>query len=149
MTRIGKIGIALVLLFLAIQIVPVDQSNPPVVGAIDAPPEVQTLLDRSCNDCHSNETVWPWYSQIAPVSWLVTRDVKKGRDNLNFSEWTEYSDRRRNRKYEEIEELVTSGEMPLKIYLPLHPEGRLSDAERDVLIEWARQGQASAPAAEE
>ncbi len=127
-----------ILLVLGIQLIPVPRANPEVVAPITVPDDVRMVLENSCYDCHSNLTEWPWYSRVAPVSWLVYKDVKKGRDELNFSEWGEYSDRRRNHKLEEIEEKVSEGEMPLKVYLPLHPEARLSDADRQTLIEWSR-----------
>ena len=127
-----------ILLVLGIQLIPVPRANPEVVAPITVPDDVRMVLENSCYDCHSNLTEWPWYSRVAPVSWLVYKDVKKGRDELNFSEWGEYSDRRRDHKLEEVEEKVSEGEMPLKVYLPLHPEARLSDADRQTLIEWSR-----------
>src|SRR5450759_484008 len=72
----------------AIQLIPVDRTNPPVQKEMPAPPDVQAILRRSCYDCHSNETVWLWYSKVAPISWLVSRDVRQGRRELNFSDWT-------------------------------------------------------------
>lgn len=140
-----KLLISLAVLFAAAQLVPVSRTNPPVTGAIDAPPEVQQLLDRSCSDCHTNKTVWPWYSRVAPASWLVARHVRMGREELNFSEWADYSQRRRNRKFEEIEEYVEDGRMPLPIYLPLHSQARLSDADRGVLTGWAHGQWTEAP----
>jgi hypothetical protein len=133
-----KVFIVIGLLLLGIQFVPVPRVNPPVAAAITPPDEVQVLLEGSCFDCHSNQTVWPWYSRVAPVSWLIYRDVKKGRSELNFSEWAAYTVRRRDHKLEELEEKVGEGEMPLRFYLPLHPDARLSEAERQVLVEWAR-----------
>lgn len=127
-----------ILLVLGIQLIPVPRENPEAVAPITVPDDVRMVLENSCYDCHSNLTEWPWYSRVAPVSWLVYKDVKKGRDELNFSEWGEYSDRRRDHKLEEVEEKVSEGEMPLKVYLPLHPEARLSDADRQTLIEWSR-----------
>ena len=127
-----------VLLVLGIQLVPVPRENPAAVAPISVPDDVRVVLENSCNDCHSNLTVWPWYSRVAPVSWLVYRDVKKGRDELNFSEWGEYSERRRNRKLEEIEEKVAEKEMPLKLYVRLHLEAGLSVADAEALIEWSR-----------
>ena len=147
MSKRGKILLVIALVLFAIQLVPVPRENPPVTAEIQAPDQVQSLLERSCYDCHSNHTVWPWYSQVAPVSWLVYRDVKKARDELNFSLWDEYTDRRRDHKLEEIEEKVSEGEMPLKIYLPLHPDARLSDADRQTLIDWARTERAAIPSA--
>ena len=138
-----KALIGLAVLVLGIQLVPVPRENPPVVAPVSVPDDVQTVLENSCYDCHSNLTEWPWYSRVAPASWLVYRDVKKGRDELNFSEWGDYSERRRNRKLEEVEELVTDKKMPLKIYLPLHPEARLSVADMETLIDWSRAARAS------
>jgi hypothetical protein len=138
MSRRNKILLAVGVLVVGIQLVPVPRKNPPVTAAITAPGEVRAILEGSCYDCHSNVTQWPWYSRVAPASWLVYKDVKEGRDELNFSEWGEYTARRRDRKLEELEEKVSEGEMPLKIYLALHREARLSDADRDALIEWSR-----------
>lgn len=149
MSKRRKVLIVIGLLLLGIQFVPVPRENPPVVAAITAPDDVQTLLEGSCFDCHSNQTVWPWYSRVAPVSWLVFRDVKKGRGELNFSEWGEYADRRRDHKLEEIEEKVGEGEMPLKYYLPLHPSARLSETDRQTLIDWAKAERAALESAAE
>lgn len=138
-----KVVVGLVVAFVGIQFVPVRRDNPPVEAAIEVPENVRTVLETSCYDCHSNLTDWPWYSRVAPASWLVARDVAKGRDELNFSEWGDYSDRRRNRKLEDIEELVTEKEMPLKIYLPLHPEAALSVADMQTLVDWSRAARAA------
>jgi mono/diheme cytochrome c family protein len=119
-------------LFLAIQLVPYghEHVNPPVVAepAWDSP-ETKALFARACADCHSNETVWPWYSSVAPVSWLVVHDVEEGRATFNVSEWG-----RPENEGDEAAETVQEGEMPLKIYLPTHPEARLTPAERQQLI---------------
>lgn len=130
--------IALIVLLGALQLVPVDRANPPVASDIDAPPEVRPLLRRACYDCHSHETVWPWYSRVAPVSFLVARDVKEGRRELNFSVWNASAPEKQARKFEEIAEMVESGEMPLKPYLAAHPEARLTEGERAALAAWAR-----------
>ncbi len=128
-----------------IQLVRPAQTNPPVTGVVQAPPEVMTLLKRSCWDCHSNESVWPWYAQVAPVSWLVARDVNGGRKHLNFSEWQGYEEGRKLKKLEEIAEEVEEGEMPMATYLPLHPEAKLTAAERSALVAWAKAGGAPGP----
>ena len=131
--------LAMILVAVAsIQLIPVNQTNPRVTGEIEVPSDVANVLRTSCYDCHSNETVWPVYAKVAPFSWLMARDVRIGREELNFSEWTEGSDRRKDHKLEEIEEEVTEGKMPLWFYLPLHPEARLSDEEKTLLIEWSR-----------
>jgi hypothetical protein len=131
--------------FLLIQVARPTQTNPPVTGKIAAPPEIAALLERSCNDCHSNETKWPWYSQVAPVSWLVTRDVNDGRKHLNFSEWEGYEAGRKLKKLKEIEEEVGEGEMPMELYVPLHAEAKLTAAERTALVDWAKAAGAAAP----
>ncbi len=133
-----------VLAFLAIQFVPVDRSNPPVKAAFAAPPEVQPILERSCYDCHSNQTRWPWYSRVAPVSWMVTRHVREGREHLNFSEWEAGAEAGEVAK--EAWKEVEAGKMPLPSYLLSHPSARLSQADRDALKNWAAKAAAeSAP----
>ena len=123
------IGIGL--LFVAIQFVPVDRSNPPVTREInwDAV-STKDLARRACFDCHSNETVWPWYAYVAPVSWRVAEHVEHGREHLNFSEWD-----RGNEDFEEAKEEVEDGGMPLSDYLRLHPEAKLTEAETTALLE--------------
>ncbi|HEY9089617.1 MAG TPA: heme-binding domain-containing protein [Anaerolineaceae bacterium] len=128
----GILVLSVVVLGLLIQLVPYgkDHTNPPVVAEPNwDSPQTRALAQRSCFDCHSNETVWPWYSRIAPVSWLVMRDVQEGREKLNFSEWGQ----RRMRESDEAGEAVRNGEMPMPIYLLQHPEARLSAAEKEAL----------------
>ncbi len=123
---------ALLALAILIQLVPYGhgQSNPPVrqEPAWDHP-RTRDLAVRACFDCHSNQVRWPWYSRIAPVSWLVQYDVDEARHELNFSEW----DRPQEEAHEAAEE-VAEGEMPLPLYLVTHPTARLSAAERQELI---------------
>lgn len=138
MRRILKwAGVTLAAIFVLIQFVPVDRTNPPVEGEVPAPPEVREVLQRACYDCHSNETNWPWYSRVAPVSWLVARDVHEGREHLNFSTWNRLSTRDQVEAMRESWEEVEEGEMPLWFYLPPHPEARLSDRDRELLRNWA------------
>jgi len=134
MTRALLAGIALLVL---IQFVPVDRTNPPSTAPFDGPAEVRTILERACYNCHSNQTEWPWYSRVAPVSWLVAHDVYDGREHLNFSEWASLSPDERSEHREEIWEEVDEGGMPLWTYLLLHSEARLSDAERTTLQLWS------------
>lgn len=126
--------VTLFILLAVCQFVPVDRSNPPVEGEISAPAEVKTILKRSCYGCHSHETAWPWYSYVAPVSWLVTHDVEEAREELNFSVWERYSEKKKLEKIRDCGEEVEEGEMPLWFYLPLHPSARLSPADRERLI---------------
>lgn len=127
----------LIIAFVGIQFVPVQRTNPQVAGEIEAPVEVMDILRRSCYDCHSNETVWPWYSYVAPLSWKIVHDVDEGRDEMNFSEWSGYSDRKRAKKIHEVWEEVDEGEMPLWFYTPLHSEAELSAADKETLHKWA------------
>lgn len=133
--RVGATALAAV--FLSLQLVPVERTNPPVTGDVEAPPAVAAVLRRACYDCHSNETRWPWYARVAPVSWLVARDVREARDELNFSTFDETTERERLEVRREVWEEVEEEHMPPWFYLPLHPGARLSDADRDVLRGWA------------
>jgi hypothetical protein len=106
------------------------------------PSQVQKLLARSCNDCHSNQTTWPWYSNVAPASWLVVDDVNHGRKHLNLSTWGMYEAERRAELLEEMCEEVTEGKMPMPVYLVMHNGARVSSDEARALCEWSR-GQAA------
>jgi len=125
----------LIVLALAIQLIPVERTNPSVTSELVAPIAVKKILERSCYDCHSNETDWPWYSYVAPVSWLVSHDVEAGREELNFSEWDRHSgdDDMLKEIFEETEE----GEMPMPIYLITHKSASISEDELKILGQWA------------
>lgn len=133
-----KILVGLVVLFGAMQLVRPEKTNPPVTGEIETSPEVKALLKRACYDCHSNETTWPWYSNVAPISWVVAHHVDEGREELNFSAWSSYEPKRQAHKLEEAEEVIASGDMPLPGYAPMHPEAKLTDAEKQTLLDWAK-----------
>jgi hypothetical protein len=130
--------------FVIIQFFRPDRTNPPVnlAESIEAdstvPASVKSILRTSCYDCHSNETVWPWYSNIAPSSWLVEDDVHTGRRHLNFSLWEKYPLSRKVAKLSGIFDQVSKGDMPLGKYLLLHPNARLTPAERDTLLNWTQ-----------
>ncbi len=134
-----RIGLGILAILIVAQFVPVERTNPPERGQPNAPADVQAILRRSCYDCHSNETDWPWYSHVAPASLLMAHDVQEGRGEVNFSTWEKYDERRKTRKLKEIAEQVEKGDMPLWYYLPLHPEAKLSAVERDLIIKWAKQ----------
>lgn len=132
--RWAKLGSAVLIGgLLLIQLVPYgrDHDNPAAVAepSWDSS-QTRELTVRACFDCHSNETVWPWYSYIAPVSWLVQRDVDEGREELNFSEWN-----RPQEEAEESAETVREGSMPPRTYLLTHPEARLTDTELAALAD--------------
>jgi hypothetical protein len=100
--------------------------------------ETLALVQRSCQNCHSQLTKWPWYSRVAPISWLVARDVQQARAHMNLSRWQEYSPDERIRLLSEIGSAVRNREMPVQRYLLLHPEARLTDAERQQIYRWTR-----------
>jgi hypothetical protein len=125
------------LVFVAIQFVPYGRAheNPPVTQTPTwDSPRTEELLRESCYDCHSNETRWPWYSNIAPSSWLLTRDIDDGREAMNFSEW-EFTEQQEEGAAVAIELTVREGDMPPSRYLLLHPGARLSDEEKQELID--------------
>jgi hypothetical protein len=128
-------GVAVLLV--GAQLIPVARTNPLGGTELAAPRQVQNVLRLACYDCHSNETVWPWYSRVAPVSWLVARDVAEGREALNYSRWQDYGAQQRAELLEETWEEIAEGEMPPAAYLVLHPDARLDDADRAALRAWA------------
>ncbi len=129
-------------LLLAIQLIGPAKSNPvaPETDSVNAKlqvtPAVASILDRSCYDCHSNKTRWPWYSNVAPVSWFVIDHVNHGRSHLNFSEWGKFNRIEAAEMLEEICKEVKSGQMPLSSYTPLHPGSELSSADVQLLCDW-------------
>jgi mono/diheme cytochrome c family protein len=131
-TLLRRALVAAVALLLLIQLVPYgrDHTNPPS-GAEPKwdTPATRELAARACFDCHSNQTRWPWYSHVAPASWLLQRDVEEGREHLNFTEWE-----KPQRHADEAGEIVAEGEMPPWFYTPLHPSAALSAEERDALV---------------
>jgi hypothetical protein len=137
-------AISFAVLFIGLQLVRPAKTNPATDEAraleqhIQMNAEVKATLKRACYDCHSNETRWPWYSQIAPVSWFVIDHVNHGRSHLNFSDWSAY-DRQEQAKYMEgIEETVQAGVMPLPSYLLAHSEAKLSPEDKRIIGDWAR-----------
>ncbi|HEX8846347.1 MAG TPA: heme-binding domain-containing protein [Pyrinomonadaceae bacterium] len=136
-------AIALAAIFAALQFIRPARTNPPVDEArtIQAharlTPQVAALLDRACNDCHSNLTRWPWYSNIAPVSWFVINHVNVGRQEMNFSDWAQYSRSEQQGLLKDICREVKKGAMPLPSYLRMHGEARLSNEDVKTLCDWA------------
>jgi hypothetical protein len=124
--------IALILVLGFAQLVQPERTNPPSDPAaafeavVKPPPHAASVVARSCSDCHSNQTVWPWYSGVAPASWLVARDVREGRAHLNFSQWNIYGPEMSRLRMKAICEEVTEGNMPPKYYTPLHRNARLT-----------------------
>jgi hypothetical protein len=134
-----RAGVILVLAPIGIQFVPIERTNPPVESDVPAPAELKAVLRRSCYDCHSNETRWPWYARVAPVSWLIANDVKEGRREVNFSVWNQYGGNRKARKLKEIVEQVEQNKMPQWYYVIMHPEVKLSGSDKEMIVRWAKQ----------
>lgn len=126
-------------LFLGIQVVPTSRTNPPVTTEVPASPEVRAILRGACYDCHSNETRWPWYSRLAPVSWWMLDHVEEGRRDLNFSQWPILDFDAQAEAFRDIVAQLESDEMPLKSYRIAHGDARLSPEEKTALLDWARQ----------
>lgn len=120
-----------------IQLFPVPHRNPPSAAGFEPPAEVLKVLRSSCFDCHSNDTDWPWYSRVAPVSWWVVSHVERGRKDLNFSQWSALDDRARDDLRRQISFQVRGDLMPLQSYVWAHPEAALDGSEKRLLLEWA------------
>ena len=134
-----KVLIIVLLVVIGIQFVPMNVPAEVPTKADDelqAPEEVQAILKRSCFDCHSNHTDFPWYSSIAPVSWFTKMHVKEGREHMNFSAWASYDDEKKAKYLEKIPKAIKS-KMPLPSYLIIHKEAKLSDDDKKVLTNWA------------
>lgn len=149
MTRWKKAGWAVLLAAVAMQFIPVRRTNPVPLAPFTSPPDVERILHTSCSDCHSSQTRWPWYSRVAPVSWLVAHDVKEGRRNFNLSDWGTYPPAKQARIMNSIADVVAEGEMPPLIYELGHREARLSPADAARLQAWAGVDGDKAPAHKE
>lgn len=138
MKRTKIIFLSILIPFLLIQFITVERKNPSVDNtlALSAPPKVMSILKNSCYDCHSNETEWPFYSYVAPVSWLVYRDVKLGREDLNFSDWNNMTEKEKIKAKEEIIEEISRDTMPMPIYLITHPSASLSADDKLLIKNW-------------
>jgi hypothetical protein len=135
--------LAPVVLFGALQLIPVSRTNPPVVTPMKwDSDETKALADRACMDCHSNQTQWPWYSYVAPVSLFVVHHVEDGRHELNFDELNTMR-KPLDRMMREIAEQIDEGEMPLASYYPTHPTARLTSEEKTKLVEGLRNSMAA------
>ncbi|MBT8377923.1 MAG: heme-binding domain-containing protein [Ignavibacteria bacterium] len=128
--------IVLAFIVVGIQFIPVERSNPPITGEINAPSNIKAILKKSCYDCHSNETHYAWYAYVAPVSFLVAKDVNNGRRSLNFSEWNKYDKEKREKILEVIMKEVNQGTMPLSIYTLVHPSAKLDPLKIKTLSDW-------------
>ena len=140
------LGSAILLAGIAIQFVPVERTNRLGSGDPAAPREVMWILRRGCYDCHSNETRWPIWAYVAPVSWRVVADVEKARSVLNFSDWATHTPQNRAALRLMVSSATSAHRMPAWYYVSLHPDARLSDSDLVALRRWADSGEAPAPA---
>jgi len=130
------VTMVLLVFLLIAQFITIQRTNPPLKGDLAAPPHIKTLLTRACYDCHSNETRWPWYAYIAPVSWLIVHDVERGRQELNFSEWGSYYPATRIRKLQWMGRALRNENMPPWTYRIFHPGTGLTQRDLTVLEQW-------------
>ena len=156
MIRVKRIALALAAVFLLAQFVQPKRTNPPVVPSrsleahVQVPQDVLPILKRACGDCHSSETVWPWYSRVAPLSWLVADDVNVGRSHVNFQDWEAQENPKEAAEHLAlICKLVREEGMPPLTYRMLHKESRLSDKEIDAICSWSQSFGAAPEAGEE
>lgn len=131
--------LVIIFILIVIQFIPYQRTNPPVIGEIQMPDQVHAIIKRSCYDCHSNQTRWPWYSHVAPVSWLVIGDVNDGRAHMNFSEWDSYDTQKQAKLRKEIPEEIEKGDMPPFRYLIIHTKAKLTQADIQIIKKWAQE----------
>ncbi len=143
-----KIAWALLLVFVGMQFIRPGKNQDSTdhlasfLSETNPPAEVRELLKTSCYDCHSNHTEYPWYNAVAPVSYWLADHVNEGKEHLNFSAWNTYDAKRRDHKLEEVVETVEEGEMPLNEYTWTHEGARLTEAQREAIIAWAKKTRA-------
>jgi hypothetical protein len=141
-TVFKRIFQVLLLAFIVIQFIRPEKnkaegiSNNDISKIYTVPEDVQVILKTSCYDCHSNNTVYPWYAEIQPVTWWLDDHIKDGKKDLNFSEFAGYAARRQYRKLEEVTEMTEEGEMPLDSYLWIHKNAKLDDGQKRILANW-------------
>ncbi len=141
----GRIVLGVIVFLILIQVIQPSRTNPPVVASrsleshVDVPPEVQSVLKRSCYDCHSNATVWPWYSRVAPVSWYVARDVSVARGHINFQDWEAQVNEQEGKEHLGLTcKLVREGRMPPADYRFIHKGTDVSPEETKAICAWAQ-----------
>lgn len=146
-----RVLLVVIAVIVMMQVVRPAKTNPPsnpkdhIQASLPVHPELIATFSRACNDCHSNNTVWPWYSNVAPFSWVLVNDVKEGRNALNFSEWGTYGQEKQRKLLGEICEQVREGEMPGMAYSLAHRRARLNDADRAAICSWTRTAGAGVP----
>ena len=137
-----KVLLILLVAFILIQFVRPEKNDSKnemkaMSTVMEIPVEVTKIIETSCADCHSNSTKYPWYSEIAPASWYLAQHVKEGKENLNFSEWTAYNKDQQAHILNDIKEVLNEREMPLKSYLLIHKDAKLTENQYQILYDWA------------
>ena len=138
-------AIAIVIGFITLQFFGIDKTNPPIVhsetleATVAVLPDIALIMGRSCNDCHTNKTVYPWYANIQPAGWFLKDHIDEGKRKLNLSKFNTFDTKKKIKKLEEICEQVESSEMPLPSYLWIHRYAALSESERKALCAWTKQ----------
>lgn len=151
MSKRQKILLVLLLVFLAAQAIRPKKndgsSNGPkdITTVVAVPDSVQALLKKSCYDCHSNHSDYPWYDRVAPVSWWITNHINEGKRGLNFTEFADYTSKRKAKKLDGIAKTVQKGEMPLNSYLWMHGDAKLSEAQKKTIVDWANAAKQTIP----
>jgi len=136
------IALVLLVVFVGIQFIPTSRNQSDIVLETDfmlvndVPERVSKKLQVSCYDCHSNNTTYPWYNKVQPVAWFLEDHIKEGKSELNFSEWDNYSNRRKKSKLKSIISQIKDDEMPLSSYTLIHGDAKLSKSEKELIIKW-------------
>jgi hypothetical protein len=144
MSRIKKILLAILIVLIVIQFIqPARNKNGQVLATdiskmVSLPQHVQAILKTACYDCHSNNTIYPWYTNIQPVGWMMARHIKEGKEELNFSEFGSYASRRQLSKLKAIGNSIQDDDMPLASYTFIHKNARLTNEEKALIINWAK-----------
>ena len=139
-----KVVISVIVILIAIQFIAIDKTLPEREPGSDffeqhtASPEVLNAFKSACYDCHSAETVYPWYTRIQPLGWWIAGHIKGGRQKLNLSAWATYDEERKQHKIEEMAEEIENKSMPLTSYLIGHSDARISEEQRKIMADWLR-----------
>ena len=142
MKIVKTIALVLLVAFVGIQFVPTARNQSDIVPKTDfmkvneVPDQVKNKLQVSCYDCHSNNTAYPWYNKIQPVAWFLEGHIKKGKSELNFSEWADYSDRRKKSKLKSIISQIKDDEMPLASYTLIHKDAKFNENDKQEITDW-------------
>jgi hypothetical protein len=137
-----KVFFAILAIFILIQFIRPEKNNSKdetyaMSTVMEIPVEVNKIIQTSCADCHSNSTIYPWYNEIVPASWYLAQHVKEGKEHLNFSEWTNYNKDQQEHIIKDIKEVLNDREMPLKSYLLIHKEAKLTENQYQIMYDWA------------